>query len=171
MNDGTDNSKTEQSGTEQLIAYLDGELDPEESRQVEQRLSDDESYRQQLKRLDEAWALLDHLPQSEVDDVFTRTTVAMVAVAAENDASLAERGRRWRLWVASSLSIATVGLAAIVGYLITRYHLAGPDRELVKDLPVIEKVDVYRYAESMEWLEMLDESGLFGDSEELDDAI
>jgi hypothetical protein len=36
---------------------------------------------------------------------------------------------------------------------------------------VIENVDVYRYAESVQWLEMLDESGLFADDEDLEDGI
>jgi anti-sigma factor RsiW len=171
MNEQPNNSKPDASADEQLTAYLDGELDDDVSREIEQRLGDDEQYREQLKRLDEAWALLDHLPQSDVDDVFTQTTVEMVALAAEKDARTAERGRRRRAWLAWSGTIAVVVLAAVFGYLAARYRLDRPNRQLVKDLPVIENVDVYQYAESTQWLEMLDESGLFGDDEELDDAI
>jgi anti-sigma factor RsiW len=171
MNDPSNNPKPDESAVEQLTAYLDGELDDEVSRQVEQQLGDDDEYRAQLKRLDEAWALLDHLPQAEVEDVFTRTTVEMVALAAEDDALTAVRGRRWRSRVAWFGTVAVVVLAAVFGYLAARYRFDRPNRRLVRDLPVIENVDVYQYAESTQWLEMLDESGLFGDDEELDDAI
>ena len=171
MNDPADNPKRDESDVELLTAYLDGELDEEVSREVEQRLSDDEQYREQLKRLDEAWALLDHLPPSDVDDVFTQTTVEMVALAAADDAQTAARGRRRRLWLAWSSTIAVVVLAGLFGYLAAHYRLDRPNRQLVRDLPVIENVEVYQYAESTRWLEMLDESGLFGDAEELDDAI
>lgn len=171
MNESPSNPKPDESADEQLTAYLDGELDDDVSREIEQRLGDDEQYREQLKRLDEAWSLLDHLPQSEVDDVFTQTTVEMVALAAQDDARTAEQGRRRRVWLAWSGTVAVIVLAAVFGYLAARYRLDRPNRRLVKDLPVIENVDVYQYAESTQWLEMLDESGLFGDEEELDDAL
>jgi hypothetical protein len=171
MNDRLNNSKPDESAMEQLTAYLDGELDEQVSREVEQRLGDDDGYREQLKQLDEAWELLDHLPRAEADDVFTRTTVEMVAVAAEDDARLAEHGRRRRSRLAWFGTIAVVVLAAAVGYVAASYRFDRPNRELLRDLPIIENIDVYQDADSVEWLEMLDKSRLFSDDEELDDAI
>ena len=43
---------------EELIAYLDGELDDTHARQVERRLADDASYRARLTRL--AWSSRPH---------------------------------------------------------------------------------------------------------------
>jgi anti-sigma factor RsiW len=171
MNESLDNAYYDDPEQQQLVAYLDGELDADESRQVEQRLADDEPYRRRLKQLDEAWELLDELPRAEVDEMFTRTTVAMVAVAAGQDAEQALRGRRRRTWLAWSGAAAAVAVAGTIGFFAARVRLDRPNRNLVADLPVIENVDVYRYAESIEWLEMLDRSGLFADDEELKDAF
>jgi hypothetical protein len=43
-----------------------------------------------------------------------------------------------------------------------------PDRQLVRDRPVIENVDIYRYAENIEFLRMLEREGLFADGEDDD---
>src|SRR5689334_12512908 len=86
---------------EQLVAYLDGELEPEAARQVEELLADDETARSRLNQLAASWDLLDQLPRATVDDMFTRTTVQMVAVAAEDELAQvnatqpALRRRRW----------------------------------------------------------------------------
>jgi anti-sigma factor RsiW len=171
MNDIEPNPNPDESDHEQLVAYLDGELPAEDRRQVEQRLADDEGYRERLKELDAAWELLDELPRADVDDTFTRTTVAMIALAAAEDVQRDHRGRRWRRWLAWSSTAAVLLAAALVGYLLARGRLDRPNRQLVRDLPVIENVDVYRYAESVQWLETLDASGLFADDEELEDGI
>src|ERR671922_129363 len=73
-----------QAGDE-LVAYLDGELPPDECRGVEERLATDADYRQQLRDLDQAWEALDALPATNVDDQFARTTIEMVTVAAQRD--------------------------------------------------------------------------------------
>ena len=171
MNDIATNPNHDESDQDRLVAYLDGELAAEDRRQVEQRLTDDEQYRERLKQLDAAWELLDELPQAEVDDVFTRTTVAMVAVAAEDDIQRIQRSRRWRHVLTWSSVAALLVAAALVGFLVAHVRFGRPNQQLVRDLPVIENVDVYRYAESVEWLETLDASGLFAEDEELEDGI
>ena len=171
MNDIENKPNHDESDQERLVAYLDGELPAEDRRQVEQRLADDERYRERLKELDAAWDLLNELPRADVGDTFTRTTVAMVALAAEQDVQRARRGWRWRRWLAWSTTAAVLASAALVGYLLARGRLDRPNRQLVRDLPVIENVDVYRYAENVDWLEQLDNSGLFADDEELEDGF
>ena len=44
---------------EELVAYLDGELAPEDCRRVEDRLATDDEYRQQLRDLDQAWEAIE----------------------------------------------------------------------------------------------------------------
>ena len=48
---------------EQLVAYLDGELDAESSLQVERRLAEDAEFRRELRQLQRAWDMLDELPK------------------------------------------------------------------------------------------------------------
>ena len=70
---------------DEIVAYLDGELPPQDCRRVESRLATDEEFRQELHELDRAWDALDVLPASTVDDGFARTTIELACVAAEAD--------------------------------------------------------------------------------------
>ena len=153
---------------DELVAYLDGELDADANRHVERQLSRDSGYRERLRQLQQTWDLLDHLPDAEVDESFTESTIAMVAVrTAEEMGEVADRNRRHRRpwWAAFALATAVMFAA---GFGITRWMAGAGDRQLVRDLPVIENVDVYRYAENIEFLRMLEREGLFADGEELD---
>src|SRR6187402_3497303 len=71
---------------EEIVAYLDGELDMEAAAKVERRLADDPRYNARLNQLQRAWDMLDNLRRSEADDDFVNSTVAMVAVQAEEAA-------------------------------------------------------------------------------------
>jgi len=91
---------------EQLVAYLDGELDDESSRSLEQRLATDSGLRSQLGRLERTWDMLDQLGRAEVGEAFTRTTIEMVALAAEQEQQQEEAERpvrrRRRLFVGAA---------------------------------------------------------------------
>src|ERR1043166_7067282 len=75
---------------EEIVAYLDGELDSEAEARVARRLGDDPAYRPRLNQLQQAWDLLDNLRGTEADDEFTASTVAMVAVQAEQESKSRE---------------------------------------------------------------------------------
>ena len=146
---------------EELVAYLDDELEASDRARIERRLVEDEAYRDRLRTLQATWDALDLLPKTGAGDRFAATTVEMVAaeeeVAATQAVQLIERRRslRW-LWIsAASLAAATTGFV-IVYQLETR-----GDRELVRDLPVIERVDQLRNTPSIEFLRQLQEEGLF----------
>jgi anti-sigma factor RsiW len=146
---------------DELVAYLDGELDAAAAARLERRLADDPPFRARLARLQQAWDLLDALQRSEADDDFTRSTVEMVAlraegeVAAQNQAVRRSRGLAWAGLVGGAC------LAAALGYIVLHNRLTRSDRELVRDLPVIEKIDEYANVESVEFLERLQNEGLF----------
>ena len=140
---------------EEIVAYLDGELSPEESARVEQRLASDESYRQQLQSIERAWLALDQLPQEYVDDRFSRTTMELAVKAAANEVqertmALPIVQRRRRL---SSLLAACV--AAALGFLVFRLAWQGHDRALLADLPVVDNVDVYAQFDSPTFIRSL----------------
>jgi hypothetical protein len=61
-------------------------------------------------------------------------------------------------WVGVSLAAL---IAATSGYFLLQWELNRPNRELVRDLPVIERIDQYRDADSAEFLQKLHEEGLF----------
>ncbi|MFP6753069.1 MAG: hypothetical protein VB855_15410 [Pirellulaceae bacterium] len=146
-----DSTRIEQA---EMVAYLDGELDVQQVADVEKRLSEDPEYRVRLQQLQQAWDLLDELPRSKGDEQFTRSTVEIVVVKAREEA---ER-RTWLPRLGGLLLVVGVSLA---GYLLS-WQLANRDnRQLVQDLPVIEKMSQYKQAESLEFLRMLVKEGVF----------
>jgi anti-sigma factor RsiW len=153
---------------EELVSYLDGELSPEAAQQVERRLAEDAGYRARLAQLQRAWDLLDSLQRTEADDEFVHSTVAMVAVQASEDAkSQAMRTvqRRSLAWLAIG---ALVLLSTTLAFGLIQRRLGRSNRQLLRDLPVIERVDEYRNIDSLEFLKSLERENLF--AAEVDDA-
>ena len=157
---------------EQLVAYLDGELDAESSQRIEELLANDPEVRQTLQRLDRTWEMLDELDQPDVADRFTQSTLEMVVVAATKDMEEArakaprQRRRRWALRVAGLLVVGLFGFAVVARVV--------PDRnqQLIRDLPILENLDQYRQIKDIEFLRMLDDQAVFADraDSELDPA-
>lgn len=146
---------------EELVAYLDGELDAENARRIEALLASDPQTRRRLQSLERTWDLLDELDTAPVGEPFTQTTLEMVAVAANRDAEQDQAEaprRRRRRWI----TIAWIALAAAVaGFLAVALLWPNPNRQLLKDLPLLEALDEYRQIDSIEYLRKLRESGLF----------
>jgi anti-sigma-K factor RskA len=154
---------------EELVAYLDGELDAAGASRIERRLADDAAYRSRLAQLQRAWDMLDTLQRAEADDDFARSTVEMIAIKAVDDAKTGQMRavrRRSLAWVGMA---ATALVAATAGYFLLQWRLDRPNRELVRDLPVIERIDEYRDADSVEFLQQLHQERLF--AAEVDDGI
>ncbi len=149
---------------EELVSYLDGELDAQEASRIEEALAANPQVRDQLRQLERSWQLLDELPRTHVDESFTRTTVEMIAVKAEEDlhAIQSELPRRQR-----RLTVAVVGgllAAGVVGFAAVAMIAHQADENLLRDLPVIENLDQYREVEDLEFLRMLQARG-FGENE------
>ena len=154
MNDHS-SSDDQSSQLEEIVAYLDGELSPQESAQVERRLASDETYRQKLQSLQRAWAALDELPAATVDDKFSQTTMEMVVESARSDVeqqtqALPMQRRKQRL---STMLLATT--AILLGALCFRLLWENPNRALVADLPVIQYIDIYSQFHDVDFLRQL----------------
>ena len=140
---------------EELVAYLDGELAPEECRAVEARLANDAEYRQQLRDLDQAWEALSALPPATVDDSFARTTIELACVAAEEDfterkslAAVETRSQK-RWWIAGGVA------AAIMGFVMVRGLAVHRNNALLADLPAISQVNALTQVSDIEFLRRL----------------
>ena len=101
--------QSETPDTDELVAYLDGELSADECRRVERRLASDAEYRRRLTELEQAWTALEALPSTVVDEDFARTTIEMVAVAARARSAgrvgdAVDLGRRRTYWLAAARS-------------------------------------------------------------------
>jgi hypothetical protein len=152
---------------EELVAYLDGELDAEGRRHIEDRLAAEPELRRMLQELDRTWNLLDELGAPPVDEDFTRTTLEMAALAADEDAvrqraeAPRRRRRRWLAAAGGLLAAAAAGFAAVA------LLAPDPNAQLLRDLPVLESLDQYRHVDSIDFLRMLARAKLF--TEEADE--
>ena len=157
----TDIDDQRQTLENQLVAYLDGELDEEARRLIDRRLAAEPELRDALGRLERTWDMLDGLERSSVEETFTQSTLEMVAQAAAEDVqeALAEAPRRrWRRRLAVSASMLA---AAAAGFLITVMVRPNPNRELLEDLPVLENLDRYSEIHDIDFLRLLAAEDLF----------
>ncbi|HEY4309724.1 MAG TPA: hypothetical protein VGN12_09765 [Pirellulales bacterium] len=141
--------------TDQLVSYLDGELDANQARRVEEALAADPRVRQEVWQLERSWQLLDELPRTEVDESFTRSTVEMIALRAEEDLvavqeQIPQRKKRFGMVAAILLAV-----AAIAGFFTVNTIARRADEQLLSDLPIVENLDQYREIEDIEFLRTL----------------
>ena len=148
---------------DELVAYLDGELDDEAGRRIEELLAADSTVRQRLQQMEQTWDLLGKLGDAHVDERFTRTTMEMVALAVEEDVQQQQAElprRRRRQWLVGSSSLLAAGVA---GFLAVTLFWPNPDKQLLNDLPVLENLDQYRQIGDIEFLQLLHREGLFAE--------
>ncbi len=154
-------ANTEPLSDEQLVAYLDGEMDAATARGIEQRLADDDLLRSRLHELDRTWQLLDQLETDAAGRDFTRTTLELVAAAGQEDQRGAVApGHRARRAVFGAAALLAAGLA---GFLAVAALRPDPNPRLLNDLPVLQNLETYRAIDRFEFLAALHAAGLFSE--------
>jgi anti-sigma factor RsiW len=156
-----------------LVAYLDGELEPSASSALEAKLSLSTQGRAEAEALRRTWSLLDYLPRPELSPRFTHETLERLAAIRPR---MAASHRRWRAWVVGTGWAAALLVAATVGFAGGRVlHWQEPaasdppldiDGALVRDLGVLENKRLYDNVESIDFLRALANAGdpdLFAD--------
>ncbi|MCI0358047.1 MAG: hypothetical protein L0211_06170 [Planctomycetaceae bacterium] len=151
----------EEAMDEEIVSYLDGELDREAAIAIERRLAEDPAYRARLAHLQQAWDLLDNLGRTEADENFTHSTVAMVTVKAGEDSAIGQTAAQRRRQLAYA-GLGGLALAAgAIAYVVVDRSLNSENRALVRDLPVIKRIDEYSNIEGVDFLKQLQKEGLF----------
>ncbi|MFV2065467.1 MAG: hypothetical protein ACC645_00695 [Pirellulales bacterium] len=145
---------------DELVAYLDGEIDSEARRRLEGRLTRDPATRRELEQFQRAWECLDVLPAATVSESFASTTIEMVAVTAEREQSgwpLTRFARRHRRWTALAVGL----VAGLLGYAVVAARWPDTDRLLLRERRLLERLDVYLEIDDIGYLRRLREEGLF----------
>jgi len=141
---------------EQLVAYLDGELPPEERIVLEARLGRDSSLRKRLRTLQHGWDMLDELPMATPSAVFLESTIRMAAMEASQGKSSTNGSwtNGWlkskRVWV-SLITIFCLG----VGVAGARVRERQQFRLQLSQLPVAMHVDAYLNANDISMMRTL----------------
>lgn len=146
-----------------LVLYLDGQLETHQRKEIEQRLLTDESARQHLAQLQQAWDVLDVLPRPTCGQSFTESTVKLVV---QRELKQQQKVKSWgarplqkilRLFAA----VAAVAASLTLGFAGTRYFQRAEDREFLQSYPLIDNWEKYDAAGDFDFLLRLEKEALF----------
>jgi anti-sigma factor RsiW len=144
-----------------LVAYLDGELDAATARTVVAKLSQSAAHRRELERLRQTWEMLDYLPQPKATKTFTQQTVQKLQAL--------KRAPKWTGWrlAGAACWAAGVFIASLLSFqLAQRQAPARLPEPTTEDLRVLEHREfwpVYQRIDSVDFLRELDHPELFGE--------
>jgi anti-sigma factor RsiW len=178
-----DDTGGEDAATEELVAYLDGELDAKASESLKTKLSLDPKLRAKADALQRAWDILDVLPRPLPSPAFASRTMSQViptAAAPSGTQVLPYAGGPAPsvtafpaarpgagFWLGSA---AVILAAALGGYLAHKSFAPAPKavspEPPLEDLTLMKNLRLYRNVEDMDYLKKLDSPELFGDDSE-----
>jgi len=175
----------------ELIAYLDGELEPAEARDLEDRLDADPKLRARAAGLKRSYDLLDFLPKPEPSSTFATRTMDKLPVSGPKPAvssssattmtpaplsslALATPPRRGSSWAWAAGLLFAAGLALGAGYLGTaalRTYVfppaeakePGTDSLSVSEVRAIANLPLYAAVDDLDFLNRLATPDYFGD--------
>ncbi len=145
-----------------LVAYLDGELADPAAKEIEHVLSKSPTVQHDVEMLSRTWDLLDQLPRLTGNGDLTERMVSVVKAADERAPFLStswleripkeplRRGAIVATWAAG------LALAGVAGFFVANRVIPDPSEPLLRNLPVIEKLDLYSNVESIDFLRELD---------------
>jgi len=144
----------------EFVAYLDGEAEAGVAERVEARVARDDAARRRLDGLERAWQALDVLPRSDVDESFTRSTVEMIALSTAEEFTRRRADGQWRTRAMLLAGLLALPLALALGFAAYSGWGPDPDRVLLENLPVVQRLDEYEPIDSLDFLRKLHESGV-----------
>lgn len=176
--------------TDDLVAFLDGELDPDNNEMVEARIGVDPTVRAEVDALKKTWDLLDYLPKPEPSPNFTERTLSRLdpirqsgtasgpAPAKSGATSVPvhqstttlsvppPRTRRQK-FVVTIAWLAAFVVAGFAGYFVRAQmvHLDQQelDARILSEQRLLQNVQRYRYVDDLAFLQALDNPDLFGE--------
>jgi len=135
----------------ELVAYLDGELEDEKARGIEQTLAASEVARHEVEMLSRTWDLLETLPRESASSEFAAKTLETVKVEAAPAAAgdWRPQARRGLIALGWATALAAVGLA---GFAAGHHWLPRRSDPIVHDLSLLEHLETYRDVGGPEFL-------------------
>lgn len=145
-----------------LVAYLDGELDDTQSREIEHMLATSPVVRNEVEVLTRTWELLDTLPRPEAGEDFTHRTMSTIRLDEYrepiSEQPWFQKTLRAMYVTGSVIAVIAVGATA---FLATNQWVPHETEPLIQEQPLIENLDQYREVGDLEFLRDLESTGLF----------
>lgn len=152
---------------EDLVAYLDGELPPDDERAVEDHLAADAATRARADELKRTYDLLDFLPRPAPSESFaTRTLTAVMPLvpgsASRSQFTPARPRRRWAevaAWVAAV--VAAVALGGSAHRLVVPPVGKRDEPPTADDYKLMARLPLYAGVDDLDFLRALEKTDLF----------
>jgi len=176
---------TDDGHDDDLIAYLDGELDEDAAAMVEAELARNPRAREKAEAYRKTYELLDYLPKPEPDPSFTTRTLTRLQPVIDGSAATASGSQpialsasmlgattRRRVWPELLAWVAGVLVALGIGYLTHLTTRPATQREpepTAAEIAMIESLPLYVGVDDLDFLKKLDDSELFDDRFHYDD--
>jgi anti-sigma factor RsiW len=157
---------------DEIVAFLDGELNDDEAGRIESQLNRDPKLRAEADALKQAWDFLDYLPRPEPSPDFASRTMTRLPTPAPpapasstHSLTLPARVRRpwFRIAAAAAAGAFLVWLGYIAGGSMKSNSHTLPediDERIARDARILENLPLYRYSNDLEFVQSIEE--LFG---------
>lgn len=152
---------------EDLVAYLDGELPPDDERTVEAHLAADADARARADELKRTYDLLDYLPRPAPSESFTTRTITAVMPLVPGAASgsqfvPARPRRRWpEVAVWAAVAVAAVALGGFAHRLVVPPVGKRDEPPTADDYKLMARLPLYAGVDDLDFLRALEKTDLF----------
>jgi len=135
-----------------LVAYLDGELDTEQTQKIVQQIATHADLRDRINQLRMTWDMLDELPVDPPNPRFAETTLEMAALSSTEQPKSAVH---WLFNNAGRIFIFALPILFLSGFLVSRIIQSRDELQLLRDLPILVDWRALSNIDSQDWLEVL----------------
>lgn len=142
---------------ENLVAYLDGELDEVASQEVEQILSESPVARHEVDMLSRTWDLLTVLPGAKASEDFSRKTLTSIRAAEASQGGIDGDAvaRQVKRGLVLAAAVAVLAVCGVIGFHGMKTGVPNDADLLLNDFDVIEHLDEYQEIGDIEFLKTL----------------
>lgn len=148
-----------------LVAYLDGELDDQTVQQIEHVLAQSNVARHEVDMLARTWDLLGSLPTPRASSEFTERTLSALVVKKPSipldQQPWFKVTRRTGIFASWMIGLTVCGW---LGFLITARFVPNETDALLEDLPVVQNFERYAEAGDIQFLRELQKDRGHNDS-------
>jgi len=149
-----------ESQRENLVAYLDGELEDDDAREIDEVLARSPVARHEVQMLTKTIEMIDVLERAPASAEFTQKTLASIArVEAKPRVPLVDYGLYLRRGGVLALWAAALILSTWAGFSLTNRWFPAEHDLLLDDLPVVERYQDYKTAGDAAFLSELQKKG------------
>jgi hypothetical protein len=154
-----------------LVAYLDGELDDAMVRKIDEKVTADAATRTKIQSLRKTYDLLDYLPKSEPSADFATKTISHIQKLSSQSVEMSPVRTTNQKWIWKSLAACAAIAVGLVAGILARPSSPIPEPLTPDLLPVLARLPLYTGVDDLEFLRKLDQPDLFGnDSDEVSPA-